>query len=189
VVADDWVAAELIGAAGRAAGGLLTRDDLETIRPSLVRCDDGTIEPSGIVRVPWSASAEREAPVTQVVAAADGWGLAAIACYESPGEGLDVGELGITLPFVAEPVRRGKTRVRPGVARPAAAPMALRMTGGIVDVVLGVAMTKDAEALLESLTAKLGERAPSAGALSVPTDASLVVLTRSKESVRVVSSA
>ena len=40
-------------------------------------------------------------------------------------DGLAIGELGLRAPFFAEPVLRGETRIRPGDARAAAAPIAL----------------------------------------------------------------
>jgi gamma-glutamyltranspeptidase/glutathione hydrolase len=132
VVGDDWVASELIAAAGRAAGGLLTKNDLEAVRPSVVRRDDSTIEPSGIVRVPWSRPAEPVAPVTQVVAATDAWGLAAVASYESTREGLDVGELGIVLPLLAEPVRRWTRGTWPHSGPPSSSVLSVRTDACLV---------------------------------------------------------
>ena len=55
-------------------------------------------------------------------------GSFAIACWDEGVDGLTIGELGLRAPFFAEPVMRGATRVRPGDARPAAAPIALVAT-------------------------------------------------------------
>jgi hypothetical protein len=189
VVADEWIATELTSVAGRSAGGLLTRDDLAAIRPTIVRCDEHA-GPNGIVRVPWSRASAREAPVTQVVVAVDARGLAAVACYQTPSEGLDAPELGIALPFLAEPVRRGETRVRPGEPRSASAPISLRSVRGVVDIAFGVAMATDGDAVVTSLAERLDAIVSRVG--PVPTAAAsgcLVLVTRSNDTARVVASA
>jgi len=135
---DDAVAGELAAVAGRAAGGTLTQDDLTAVRPSVVTCDERSLAPSGILRVPWRDAAPG-GTATHVVAAADGWGLVAIACYEVPGDGVSIPALGLLAPPFASPVKRGETRVRPGEPCPASAPVALRTRRGIVDVAIGVA--------------------------------------------------
>jgi gamma-glutamyltranspeptidase/glutathione hydrolase len=78
--------------------------------------DEGIpIPPAGVVAV----------ATTRAVAAVDRFGAFAIACWDEGVEGLTIAELGLRAPFFAEPVLRGATRVRPGDARPAAAPIAL----------------------------------------------------------------
>lgn len=62
---------------------------------------------------------------TRAVAAVDRFGGFAIACWDEGPSGLAIPELGLRAPFFATPVLRGETRVRPGDARPAAAPLAL----------------------------------------------------------------
>jgi hypothetical protein len=62
---------------------------------------------------------------TRAVAAVDRFGGFAIACWDEGVDGMMVAELGLRAPFFAEPVMRGATRVRPGDARPAAAPIAM----------------------------------------------------------------
>ena len=158
---DDGVAVELVVAAGRAAGGTLTRDDLEAARPVVVPCDERSLAPSGVLRVPWRGEegAARSGATTHVVVAADGRGLVAIACYEVPGEGVAIPALGLLAPALASPVMRGEARVRPGEARPACAPIALRMRRGIVDVAIGLAEAPDGEASLEALLAHLDDAA------------------------------
>ena len=155
---DDAVAGELAAVAGRAAGGTLTQDDLTAVRPSVVTCDERSLAPSGILRVPWRDAAPG-GTATHVVAAADGWGLVAIACYEVPGDGVSIPALGLLAPPFASPVKRGETRVRPGEPCPASAPVALRTRRGIVDVAIGVAEAEDGEAALGVLLAKLDDAA------------------------------
>jgi gamma-glutamyltranspeptidase/glutathione hydrolase len=79
--------------------------------------DDGgmPIAPAGLVKV----------ATTRAVAAVDRFGAFAIACWDEGIDGMTIPELGLRAPFFAEPVLRGETRVRPGDARPAAAPIAL----------------------------------------------------------------
>lgn len=62
---------------------------------------------------------------TRAVAAVDRFGAFAVACWDEGVDGITIPELGLRAPFFAEPVMRGATRVRPGDARPAAAPVAL----------------------------------------------------------------
>ena len=79
--------------------------------------DDGgvPIPPAGVVGV----------ATTRAVAAVDRHGAFAIACWDEGIDGLTLSEVGLRAPFFAEPVMRGATRIRPGDARPAAAPIAL----------------------------------------------------------------
>jgi hypothetical protein len=66
-----------------------------------------------------------EVATTRAVACVDRFGAFAVACWDEGVDGLTIAELGLRAPFFAEPVLRGATRVRPGDARPAAAPVAL----------------------------------------------------------------
>jgi hypothetical protein len=157
---DDTVAAELAAVAGRAAGGTLTRDDLAAARPAVLTCDEHSLGPSGVLRVPWrDASLDGQGTTTHVVAAADGRGLVAIACYEVPADGLAIPALGLLAPAFASPVMRGEARVRPGEPRPACAPIALRARRGVVDVAIGVGQAEGADAALEALLATLDDAA------------------------------
>lgn len=185
-MADDAVVGELAGVAGRAAGGTLTRDDLAAVRPGVVTCDERTLAPSGILRVPWRETAPGGA-ATQVVVAADGRGLVAIACYEVPVDGVAIPSLGLLAPSFASPVRRGEARVRPGEPCPASAPIALRTRRGVVDVAIGLAETQDAEAALESLLAKLDDAAALLEAVSSATGRPVAVV-RTGDTATVVAS-
>ena len=153
----DSVAGELISAAGRSARGLLTKEDLALVRPAVQSCDERELGPPGILRVPWRDGGQLDGSWTHVVAAADPRGLVAIACYEAPPSGLEVPALGLVAPAFASPVRRGQPRVRPAEACAAAAPIALRVRGGIADLALGVACAHDAEASLGEVVEGLGE--------------------------------
>jgi hypothetical protein len=152
------VASELAAVAGRASGGSLTQEDLAAVRPIVVTCDEGSLAPSGILRVPWRERGPGGA-ATHVVVAADGRGLVAIACYEVPVDGVSIPSLGLLAPAFAAPVLRGEARVRPGEPCPASAPIALRMRRGVVDVAIGLGDTPGAEASLELLLAKLDDAA------------------------------
>jgi len=150
---DDPLAAELTAVAGRASGGLLTREDLESVRPVVVRCAERGLGPPGVLAAPWIGSENHDASWTHIVAASDGRGLMAIACYESKNEGLAISGLGVVAPLYAAPVMRAKTRVAPGTARPAAAPIAFRLRKSQVDAALGLAAAADAEEVLRALLA------------------------------------
>ena len=92
------------------------------------------LPPRMIIELPWSND-EGGLPVppagcvqvatTRAVAVVDRHGAFAIACWDEGIEGLTIADLGLRAPFFAEPVLRGETRIRPGDARPAAAPIAL----------------------------------------------------------------
>ena len=128
------LSAELLNVAGRPSGGLLTTDDLSSPRPELLPASPARRGDRIILSVPW-ANREDGAPAppapevdiasTRAVAAVDRHGTFAVACWEEAPEGIWLGDLGIKAPLSAEPVRRGKTRVRPGHPRPSAAPLAL----------------------------------------------------------------
>ncbi len=154
-LAEDAVAGELTAVAGRSARGLLTAEDLAAVRPDLVRCAENSLGPSGILGVPWRGRDALDASVTHVVAAADGRGMVALACYEVPFDGIAVAALGLVAPRAAAPVLRGQMRVVPGKPRPAASPIALRAQRGIVDMALGMAGAHDAEDSLDVLVAAI----------------------------------
>jgi gamma-glutamyltranspeptidase/glutathione hydrolase len=157
------IADPLIEAAGRVAGGVLTREDLEQVRPALVPCERRTAGALELAVCPWGARAVLDpeaqpvdAACTEIVAAGDVHGLTAIACFETHGEGTAVEALDLTAPWIAAPVRRGQTRVRPGEARASAAPLALVLRGSALEHALGVAGRQDAERALGSLLQRLG---------------------------------
>jgi hypothetical protein len=183
---DDAVATELAAVAGRAAGGTLTRDDLVAVRPALVSCDEPSLAPSGLLRIPWRQAVPQGA-ATHVVAVADGRGLVAIACYEVPIAGVTIASLGLLAPAFASPVMRGQARVRPGQPRTAAAPIALRVRRGVVDVALGVAQTEEPEPALDDLLAQLDDAAALLAAIR-STRGRPVAITRAGDNVAVLAS-
>jgi hypothetical protein len=188
-LADDSIAGELTAAAGRAARGLLTPDDLEAVRPDLVRCDEATLGESGILTVPWRDASSLDASWGQIVAAVDGRGMVAIACYEAPYEGLAVPALGLVAPRGAAPVLRGKPRVSPGDVRAAASPIALRARRGLVDLALGVAAIATADASLDAMLGVL-ESVPTIGeALAAATGGRPVAIFCTRDTARALASA
>jgi hypothetical protein len=147
-LAEEPVAAELLAVAGRAARGLLTRDDLLSVRPSLVSLESRPATRAGLFTPPWKSGAG-DASRTQVVAAVDANGMAAVACYEQSSSGLPIPALGLVAPLLASPVMRGVPRVRPGEPRRAAAPIAVTLEKGSVKLAVGVAYARNAEAALD----------------------------------------
>jgi hypothetical protein len=180
-VAQGFLAEELTATAGRAAQGLLTGDDLAAAKPAVTRCDPDTL-PGKVLKAPWRERAD--ATSCHVVMAIDGKGMAAVACYEDPPGGLQVPNIGLALPFSAEPVLRGKPRVRPGALRPAAAPIALRLANGIADLCVGVGRTAGADGQLDAILAEIARDVAPAVALDAVTDGSPVALVRTGERVR-----
>jgi gamma-glutamyltranspeptidase/glutathione hydrolase len=138
-VTERPLGSELLAMAGRPSGGLLTSDDLSSPLPDVTkaaRTEHGAASARSrtVVTLPWTrieeslpAAPAHDLDVARVrgVAAVDRNATFAIACWDEATDGLLLPDLGLRAPFFAEPVRRGQTRVRPGDARPAAAPMAL----------------------------------------------------------------
>jgi hypothetical protein len=186
---EEAVAGELTAAAGRAAGGLLTRDDLASARPAIAPYDDRALDPTGVLTVPWRGGESQDASGTQVVAAADARGLLAVACYEAPQEGLAIPALGLLAPACASPVRRGETRVRPGEPCPAAAPIAIRALRGVTDLAFGLAEAQDAEASLDAVVRALADAPTTAAAMARAPSGRPVAVVREREGARVIASA
>jgi len=185
---EGFVANELLAFAGRATRGLLTTDDLRSMRPKIARCHERSHDLPGVIMVPWFADADCDASNTQVVAAMDARGMVAVACFEAPHEGVEIRTLGLVAPKSAAPVMRGKTRVPPGVPRPSAAPIALRMSRGAVDLAIGIAASADGQSVLCTLLQGLA-----AGATLTPIPAGrgsgrAVGLLRTDRAVRAIGS-
>jgi hypothetical protein len=188
-LSEGGIATELVAAAGRASRGLLTTDDLATIRPDVVRLEERRLGTSGILAAPWAASAGVDASFTHIVAAGDAHGMLAIACYEVRTEGVAVAALGVELPLVAHPVMRGQTRVTPGAVLEAAAPIALRARRGVVDLAIGVASARDAEDMVRATVAGLDETTALAQALAALPAGRPIAIARGDNLARVLASA
>lgn len=151
---------ELLAAAGRTNGGLLTSEDLASPQPEVVSGnlveinlpDPEPVEPPkpaflkpgakktapvrhfrSVMTLPWAeldelapvAPADLDVASARGIAVVDRYGGFAVATWDEGIDGLNIPELGLRAPFFAEPVRRGVTRLGPGVVRPAAAAIAL----------------------------------------------------------------
>jgi len=154
-LAEAQLSDELVRLAGRLAGGLLSHRDLSDVRPAVTPATSVPLGGHQILTVPWGASAVRapsdnfaSGSTTRVVVAADRNGLVAVACYCVTAEGLTLEELDLVAPFTATPVARGAVRVKPGLPRDAAAPIALGQDAGVLEVVAGIGASNDAEAAL-----------------------------------------
>ncbi len=90
-------------------------------------------------------------------------------------------------PPSAEPVLRGKTRVRPGEPRPAAAPIALRFVGGVVELCLGVGQCAVGEQVLDAALVALAGGASLAAALAASRDGRSAAIARAGDRVRLVA--
>jgi hypothetical protein len=185
---EEGIVTELTAAAGRAAGGILTRLDLASARPVVVACNDGCVGATGILTVPWGGAAPQDASFTEVVAAADARGLVAIACYQDSPEGVPVPALGLVAPAMAVPVLRGEPRLRPGEALPAPAPIALRATGGVSDLAVGLAESADGERFLSEVVRALVEAPKTVAAVAKTAGGRAVGIARIRDAVRVVAS-
>lgn len=186
-MADEAIAGELAAVAGRAAGGVLTGRDLSSVRPGLGHPKERALEPAGWLRVPWREGAA-DGSRAHVVVAADRRGMLCAACYESTDEGLPVPALGLVAPALAAPVMRGETRVRPGEPRPSAAPIAIRLRGGLADLAVGIGILADAETALDQLLPRLDETPLVADAVSTSAGRGVAVA-RTREAAVVAASA
>ncbi len=136
-MADGPIAAELLAAAGRMAGGTLTEEDLSSALPVVVPCEIEGAKGRRVAVAPWRA----ELPLASslhVVAAADARGRLAVACYEAPlhEDAVRVDDE-LYAPRGAAPVLRGQTRVPPADPRPTATPLALLELDGVLQVAAG----------------------------------------------------
>ena len=187
---------ELLAVAGRVAGGLLGEGDFDALLPVVLTAAVEKGDELETATVPWGAAAIRDgaqppfdAGSVEIVAASDGRGLIAIACYEVPSDGLAIDALGLVAPFCAAPVRRGEPRVRPGDPRPAAAPIALAVREGLVELAVGVARSREAELDLGAMlrAAMSGTLDEALAALPRSSTGSLVGIARSRDAARVVA--
>jgi len=139
-------AEDLVNVAGRIGGGLLTQEDLASVRPLESECHIETKAVRSILRAPWfvghaaqDAEGTSASGETHVVAAVDGRGRVAIACYIVSDTGLELPAWNLLAPRTAAPVRRGEPRTRPGEPRGAASPIALLAEGGVLGGAIGFA--------------------------------------------------
>jgi gamma-glutamyltranspeptidase/glutathione hydrolase len=176
VLARGVAAAELLAVAGRSARGALTRDDLESTRPALVRIREGDLDPPGVLTVPWRDAPALRGSNTQVVAAIDKRGLAAVACYEAADGVIPIPALGLVAPATAAPVMRGETRMRPGLPLAAASPIAIGVRPGTVEAVLGIARAARAEQALNGALRAVSRGAELLDAISSKPGGRLVVV-------------
>ncbi len=155
---------ELLAAAGRAASGLLTADDLASPRPEVLPAARHTRATRMVIAVPWAhfddgvvkpPAAQVDIGSARVIVVVDRHGTFALASWEDAPEGLRLDELGLRVPLFAEPVRRGQPRVRPGDPRAAAAPMVLTGRDGVPEVALAAFGAGDAYAVLNQALASL----------------------------------
>jgi gamma-glutamyltranspeptidase/glutathione hydrolase len=144
----------LLGQAARSLGGLLTREDLEALRPSDGKALTLDAQARRWAIAPWAeglraglgATTFAEPAVSggeiAIVAASDARGAVAIASVFVPSMSIHLGEMGLSVPPLARPVMRGVERVAPGSALPMAAPIGIAWpkhgAPGAVDLALGL---------------------------------------------------
>jgi gamma-glutamyltranspeptidase/glutathione hydrolase len=141
----------LMRTAGRAAGGLLTEEDLLDPVPgdeaAAVRALAGGLE---LAQPPWASSPPEHDLGAEIIVAADTHGLVSVLCYAPDRGGIEVPELEISLSRAAAPVRRGVARVAPGTPRPTPLPIGLlaqRAEGWFAAVGVAAARALDEAAL------------------------------------------
>jgi hypothetical protein len=163
---EESIAGELVNACGRVAGGLLSRDDIDGVLPAIVVAQEGQQTKRATAFVPWREEARakdgqrdkgepKSAAHVHVVAASDHRGLVAVACYERRDDGVAIAALSLVAPFVASPVLRGQTRVKPGEPSPSPAPIALMRSADqtMFELAIGVANDAHGDDALDALLA------------------------------------
>lgn len=135
-LSERGIGGELVAVVGRLEGGLLTLDDLGDPEIGAHAASRASLGGGEVAYAPW-AGESMDATHAHVVLAADWHGTIACASFEAPGDGVSVEALGLVAPFGAAPVKRGETRVAPGVPVDAAAPLAVREEAGKATVALG----------------------------------------------------
>jgi hypothetical protein len=184
---EEPIAVELLAIGGRAVGGLLTRDDLSTVRPTVERRTERSLGTSGVFRVPCSTEESPEPRCVQVLATCDSRGRVAIACYETSDDAVPIPALGLAAPRHAAPVMRGKRRAAPGTPCMAAAPMGLRVRSGAVEAAVGIARARNGEAALEEVFEALDASISTGHALAKATGGYPVVLAALQAPTRVIA--
>lgn len=157
---------ELLAIGGRPSGGLLTADDLAVPRPPVEKASRNHLDKRILVTLPWThvengapapPAAEVDIGRVRCLACVDRNGTFAVACWEDATDGIAIADLALRAPFGAEPVRRGKTRIRPGDARPSASPVALLATAGGPEIALAAFGAADAYDVLRGAIEGLAE--------------------------------
>jgi hypothetical protein len=147
-------AGPLVDAGGRLAGGVLTKDDLEGIDVKLKRASLVHEHGMRVARVPWEAAHPNAASnpgKIHAIAAADRGGAVCVLTWEENDHGIEVRDLGLRAPLVAEPVMRGHERIKPGTPLSAAAPAALLALGEWVDAAIAARPSRAGDAAEKAL--------------------------------------
>jgi gamma-glutamyltranspeptidase/glutathione hydrolase len=169
-LAENDIAGELVAAAGRVAGGLLTQEDLAAVRPEVARCrvvehadEHGTRR---IAVAPWAndARAVSEAKI-EIILAIDARAQIAAACYQTSSDAVPLA-FDLSAPKIAAPVLRGEERLPVGTPLGAAAPIAI-LSAGSWDAAFGATQAVDVasgalQGDLDAIVAALG-----AGAIGI----------------------
>lgn len=162
----------LLEASARSLGGMLTRDDLDALRPELVQAHRLDVDARRWAVAPWARALGLNAEAAQpeasgeiaIVAAADPYGAVAIASILIPSMAAPLGELGLSAPLLARPVLRGVTREPAGAALPAPAPVGVAqgrsLEGGqselgAVDLAFGLGGAGDVDRWFDDVARRL----------------------------------
>ncbi len=169
----------LIATTARSLGGVLTRDDLEALRPEIVQATRVDLDARRWALVPWAtqlhAALDAAADATlldasggptiaraevAIVAACDARGAVALAAVLVPAIATHLAETGLSIPHLARPILRSVPREAPGAPLPMPSPIGIAhgrtITGGKselgpVDLAAGVGGGGDTEALFAQI--------------------------------------
>ena len=173
----------LLAAGGAVAGGILTAADLEETAPAEMEATASELGEGITVYAPPFAPADEAGGDAEVVVTCDQRGVLAAIAYVPARGGVALADLEIEVRRDAVPVRRGVTRLAPGLALPMAAPVVIAVqTGGFAAALglpgrptlslgaLGALGGLMKGAALETALAELRERLGGRAAVAVVTD-------------------
>ncbi len=122
--------------AGPSEGGLVTPADFVALGDIDAAATERKVGRRKVYEAPWAAggAGASASGVGYAVVAIDARGVAAAVCYRRDLDGFPVEDLDVDAHLGAEPVQRGVTRIAPGEARPAPAPVAIEKTASSLRV-------------------------------------------------------
>lgn len=141
---ESAIARPLVAAAGRIGGGLLTEEDLASVRPETDAPRE--IGSAGQARrtltVPWGALLGDKGRLCEIIAAGDRRGVLAVLAYTPDDDGVRIPEWGVTLARDGVPVLRGIPRTSPGTPCPAPKPFGILVEDTFPLLAMGARSTR-----------------------------------------------
>lgn len=180
------VADELIAAAGRLAGGVLTVQDLRDASPEISPCGYDGKGVRVVARPPWAFDDASESPYCDVLVVADSRGLVAAAAFVSSeiDPAVVVPSLELSAPRAASPVMRGVRRTAPHSILAARAPIAIAASGASHERAVDLALAAEGADSEQAFSRAIDELVDRGALPSADVAASLISLMIATQSSR-----